>query len=312
MLTKELIKTVGFDSAETDIIFEKHTVYCERLIPFINEYTKKLALEPYVPYTIESGKVANEAAQCYANDCIKAIPEENEHFARLLAWLELLPFLKGKYEELGIGDDIFAYTVNDIYCKVRECRSLYGVLGVFANWFFLFFDIKLFGFGRLQFECKEYLIPEYTFDDYSIKKGERVFTCHIPTSGPVTLSSCLESFDRAYQFFKPLISGSVLPIICASWLLYPPYVEKVFPEGSNTKNFALLFDPVDTTEINSFSDAWRVFNVEDKDITDISSLPCETSMQKAFINYMSSPDATYGYGHGVILWDGENKKIINR
>ncbi len=312
MLTRQMIEHVGFDSADTETILQKHSLYYERLKPFVDDYIPQLALEPYVPYTVESGKVANKAAASFADGCISAIPEENEYFARLLGWLELLPFLKKKYEELGIRDDIFTYTVNDIYCKVKECRKVHGVLGVFVNWFFLFFDIKLFGFGRLQLECKEYGIQDYAFGNHTIKKGDMVFNCHIPTSGPVTLSSCLESFDRAYHFFKPLFSGTVMPIVCTSWLLYPPYIDKVFPDGSNTKNFALLFDPVTTTETESFSDVWRVFNIEYKDITDIASLPCETSMQKAFVNYMSSPDATYGYGHGVILWDGENKKIINR
>jgi len=310
MLTKELIKTVGFDDAETDIILEKDALYSARLLPFVDKYTKLLALEPYVPYTIETGKTANLAAVNYVNECIKALPEENEHFARLLAWLELLPFLKEKYRELGIGDDIFAYTVNDIYCKVKECRSVHGVLGVFVDWFFLFYDVKLFGFGRLQFECKEYGIQDYTFGDYTIKRGDTVFNCHIPTSGPVTLSSCLESFDRAYNFFKPRLSGSIMPIMCASWLLYPPYIEKVFPEGSNTKNFACLFAPVTTTETEEFSDAWRVF---DKDIkgVDINTLPCKTSMQRAFVDYLKGENPTFGYGHGVILWDGESKRIIN-
>ena len=94
-----------------------------------------------------------------------------------------------------------------------------------------------------------------------------------------------------------------MAIICNSWLLYPPHYE-VYPENSNLRKFADLFDITVSWESENNPEAWRVFNTVS---SDYENLPEDTTLQRRFKKYLIEGNKM-GNGFGVILFDGE--KII--
>ena len=121
----------------------------------------------------------------------------------------------------------------------------------------------------------------------------------------------MDSLQKAYEFFKKRgkIEGNVMRIFCASWLLYTPYVENIFPEGSNLHKFAEMFDVYLDSEREDFSDCWRIFGKKYEGTTE--GLPSDTTLRRNFIKYINE-GKSFGNGYGVILYDGEQRKIINK
>ncbi|MBQ4259546.1 MAG: DUF5596 domain-containing protein [Lachnospiraceae bacterium] len=309
MLTKELLERIGFDFDDIDFILEKNQMYTDEIMPIVKEYVSGLDQTPYVPYEGKGRSLSLQRANQFAQQVQEKIPEENAYVLNLLAWLNCIPYLHDTYTQFGISDDIFYESMKDFSYKAKECKMVYGVLGVFVNWFFLFFELKEFSLGRLQYEAYHFDYDTYTYEDIQLKKGDRVYFCHIPSSGKLTYDMCMESFQKAYEFFKPHYLGDIIPIISDTWLLYQPYIDKVFPEGSNLKRFAKLFDNIDNYIVdNDFYDSWRVFHRSYKDST--KDLPADTTLRRNFIEYINS-GGDFGYGYGIILYDGKKKRIVN-
>lgn len=308
MLNQTLLEKIGISSEDIPKILEQNAIYSEKIKPLATEYAKTLGHRPFLPYANEEETIkAYERRRQYVDDAI-AIDPDNTYMLQLLAWLHLIPYLKERYDELGIDESIFISTMKDISYKVEECKVVNGVCGVFVDFFFLNFDLKLFELGRLQFHVNKFPAQEYTYGDYVIKKGDTVYSCHIPSSGKLTPELCMDSLHRAYEFFKSDLKGTVLPILCQSWLLYEPYVEQVFPEGSNLKKFARMFD-VYTCSGAEFTECWRIFGKRYEGTTE--GLPSDTTLRRNFIEYIQK-GGTFGNGHGVLLYDGEKREIMNR
>ena len=150
----------------------------------------------------------------------------------------------------------------------------------------------------------------YRFNDYEVKFGDTIYTCHIPSGERLTTDMCMKSFDRAYEFFKEDLKDDILPVVCLSWLVYPNYVGKVFPKESNLEKFAKMFDIIDIIETGrEFGDCERVFGVPFKGTTE--GFPCDNSLRRNFIEYIDS-GAGFGKGIGILLYDGKKKEIINK
>ena len=222
--------------------------------------------------------------------------------AKKLGWKIMTPVFDGATEK-AISACMLTY-------KVRECRKHYGYCGVVTPRFYQIFRCVLFGLGRLQYATLVYEEETYTSGGYALNSGDRVFACHIPSSGKLTPELCMESLDRAYQFFKNDLKDHILPVCCGSWLLYPPYTEKVFPEGSNTKAFSRMFDVISTNDWGeNFAISQIVFGMPYGGDPEI--LPQNTSLQKNFVSYIRS-GGSFGSGYGILLYDGIKKEIINR
>jgi len=209
----------------------------------------------------------------------------------------------------SISEDVFFDTVRDVAYKTAEHKKRYGTLGLDEPWVCLVFDIRLFAFGRLQYQLGYFAEDEYLFDDFCLKKGDEVYACHIPSSGPLTKELCMKSYQDAYAFFKDRLKGSVIPIVTRSYLVYPPYCNSVFTEGSNTYDFIKMFDVIAENETETFGDCWRIFNKDYEGSTE--KFPSDTGLQRRFIEYINF-GGTFGWGYGVILYDGEKGEIINR
>lgn len=205
------------------------------------------------------------------------------------------------YRQKGLSESLFWDTMCDLKYKLMECKEVYHVWGTFVpGWFQRFYLCERFALGRLQYETVAF--PHDTYRDV-LKEGDVVYNCHIPSSGALTPEAVMDSLRCAHAFYKP-VSG-ILPVVCYSWLLYPPYRE-VFPAGSNMAAFAQMFDVVESKISPDKDDFWRIFHC--KPTTKWQNLPNDTSLRRNFITYLQQGNPM-GVGLGVLLFDGE--KIIN-
>lgn len=308
-MLEEYLYKIGFELEDISFILLHNLNYAEVIEPVVEEYIVNLKTEPFVQYHRNERELSFKKAEMFLKQIHKKLPGENEYVLNLLFWLNCIHYLHEAYRKLCIRDEIFYDSMKDLLYKVRECKKIYGICGVFVNWFFLFFELKEFALGRLQYEVYQFDYEEYACSNVKIKKGDRVYFCHIPSSGTLTCDMCMDSFQKAYEFFKTDISGDIIPIISHTWLLYKPYIDNVFPEKSNLRKFADMFDIIDTTSTgNVFDDSWRVFNVMYKGTT--RELPADNTLRRNFLEYINS-GGDFGYGYGIILYNGKEKKIIN-
>lgn len=202
-----------------------------------------------------------------------------------------------------ISDEIFWDTMMDLKYKLMECKNLYDIWGTMTiGWLQGYFFCERFKLGRLQYDIKE-----FQYDDYKgvLKKGDPVWTCHIPSCGPLLIEDVMESFKMAYEFYKDELKDGILPIVCLSWLVYTPHYN-IYPPTSNLRKFYELFDIIGSVE-NKNGNIWRIFNIEEPD--DYSTLPENTCLQRCMKQFLMDGNVM-GEGYGVALFDGE--KIINR
>ena len=216
----------------------------------------------------------------------------------------------GLYAQKAIDEAIFWDTFTDIRYKAIECKEVRGVWGVFvAEWYRKFFSCDIIKLGRLEYENNHYYydIP-YSFGDFELFKSEdiAVKSIHIPGSPePFDKEARLDSYRKAYEFYKDELNGKPMIFICHSWLLYPNYNDILSPK-SNIVSFMGDFDVFASHDQEKFEDGWRVF--ADKSNLPPEQLPENTSLQKAFKNYLIN-GGKVGCGYGVMIFDGE--KIIN-
>jgi len=216
--------------------------------------------------------------------------------------------LRLRYAEIGLSDEMYYDIVRDLRYKVIECKKYAGIWGSMNfSWFHRHFLVKLFAIGRFQYEEEVFRNESYDFGDVHLKKGDRVINIHIPSSGAITEDLRLESYRRAYEFFKRDGNRYVV-FVCNSWLIYPENVH-IYPENSNLAGFMGDFDIISSDEhpVLPFPNAWRVFY---KDYYgDTSKLPQNTSLEKNIVKWLEN-GGKIGDGYGVIVFDGE--RIVNR
>lgn len=243
---------------------------------------------------------------------VKAIADEsgvNVYTVWLLFLIQASQPAVNAYLEKGVPEDIVWDTFSDLKFKVLECKNVHGVWGNFvAFWYPIFFSCDLVKLGRLEYESTTYEGKEpYEKNGFVINPGDPVKSIHIPSSGePFDEAARLDSYKRAYEFFRDELDGRPLVCVCHSWLLYPQN-RVILSPASNIVSFIGDFDLIESGSEEVFHDAWRVFGGEYQKPT--AELPEKTSMQRAFKNWLLQGKQT-GYGFGVLIFDGE--KIVNR
>lgn len=228
----------------------------------------------------------------------------NKYTIYLVVLIYLLSDLKDKYNEKGLSDELFYETMKDISYKVKECKDVYGVLGVEpVLWFYSFYTCERFCLGRLQYE--KGIFKEENYKD-ELKYGDTVLKCHIPSSGPLKVEDVIESLKEAYNFYKTDLKDGKLYVTCGSWLLYSKYKE-IFPEGSNMRKFYNMFKIISDTEKPNNPDFWRVFNMNYEEGI-LEKVPRDNTLRRNLYEFMKKGNSM-GEGYGVIVFDGE--KIVN-
>ncbi len=226
----------------------------------------------------------------------------NKYLLNITFILICLPDLLNEYIEQGLGEALFYETMQDLVYKNNECLFVKGCSGTFKlNWYNAFFQLRRFAFGRFQCELKEFAEDYVLISGYKISKGDCYINVHIPASGiPLTDDVRLESYKRAYTFFKRSFEGEKAVFACNSWLLYPK--NKAFlPEYSNTLKFMQDYEIIKSYPLDEFTDSWRVFG-SDKPPYKLSE--SSSSLAKALAGWINSGHKT-GIGFGVFLFDGE-------
>lgn len=232
------------------------------------------------------------------------IPNYSAYMLFLLLSTKPLRYL---YKYAEIPESIYLDTLKDLSYKLKECKTVYGIWGTFVlGWFKGFFNLKRFQLGRLQYEWIDFQEDRYERGTVSLKKGDRILNCHIPSSGPLTREAVLDSLAKAYAFYKEDLNSSVMPVVCSSWLLYPQHYE-VYPQGSNLRDFYDAFDIVKEQADPANNDFWRVFGVYYKD--DKALWPQATTLQRRFGQYIGQ-GKTMGWGRGLLLYDGEKECLL--
>ena len=210
--------------------------------------------------------------------------------------------LLAEYRAHRVDEAIFWDTMRDLKYKYFECLAVKRIPGTFVpEWHAGFFHMDRFALGRLQYEYAPFHADAFSRGGLTLHRGDRVLNCHIPSSGPLTEASRLDSYRRAHDFYKNDFPGGVTPIVCSSWLLYPPH-EEFLPPDSNILSFLHDFTILSSGVDEKFSNAWRVFGAAAA--RDPQNWPRDTRLRRAFADRILS-GGTVGHGYGVIFFDGE-------
>ena len=212
--------------------------------------------------------------------------------------------LQIEYQKRGLPESLYWETLQDLRYKLTECYALYGEWGTFVpEWYRCFYTCERFALGRLQYEPIKF--PYKAYKDF-LNEGDLVYSCHIPSSGPLKSEDVQKSLNCAYKFYSPSLKNGVLPVVCHSWLLYQP-LENVFSESLNILKFRALFDVIANEADEKNGDFWRVF-YQNFSTETLSEIPASTRLQENLKEYLLD-GKSMGAGFGVLLFDGE--KIIN-
>lgn len=218
---------------------------------------------------------------------------ESAYTMRMLPYLCLLEPAKAKYVAAGLSETIYHDSFADLLWKTRECHRVYGVWGSFvAPWFYRFFELRCFALGRLQFEAVSFQA------DAPLPRGERVINVHIPSSGPLCVSQCEDSYARAVDFFG-FAPGDTVPFVCDSWLLYPLCAQ--LPEDSGIRRFAANYQLLYVIDDPNYSDLWILFGKPWDG--NASALPEDTTLRRIFKRHLLS-QGSVGRGYGLYLRKG--------
>ncbi|MBO4219388.1 MAG: DUF5596 domain-containing protein [Clostridia bacterium] len=206
------------------------------------------------------------------------------------------------YQEHGIGDDIYYPSMREITVWSKTCANVIGHLGLHEwGWVTCFFTAGIVRLGRLEFHEVDFH-DTFTWEKngFTVKGGDKVINTHIPEDGPLDPDAVIDSFRRAYRYFKKTGPAA---FVCASWLLWPGNYEFLAP-NSRIRAFMDNFDIISHDDSKNNWDLWRVFGFRDS--YDPATLPRETDLQRRMADFLAKNDNVTGSGYGVFLFDGEN------
>lgn len=215
-----------------------------------------------------------------------------------------VPKLQALYEEKGVDTAIMWDTLIDLTCKLREHFQVEGIWGSEAiSWYQRLFTLRILKLGRLEYEPLGYKWDTAYGD---VAKDCPVLNIHIPSCGSLPMEAVLDSLKQAYTFFGGK-DGHALPFVCASWMLYPPMCEAVFPQGSNLHSFYRCFEIVEQYADPANKNFWRIFGIQYAPGV-LETAPADTSLRRNLLSWMRQGD-DMGIGRGAFLFDGE--KILH-
>ena len=286
-MENEILRCAGFDQQQID----KY----RRIEARLGETVKPLAEDYFYGKYGHISEIYEPLRQLVAAepDLLAAILIVVLHCARLRA-----NTLSGKKRELFLGALI------DISCKVRECEAYKKTFGIFVmNWYDGLIKNWRVQLGRLQYEVGVHSGEEIRVGDFTLQAGDPKLQCHIPSGlGPLTRQNCLASLKKAWEEFPEMRKNGYLPVLCHSWLFYPPY-EAVFGQDTGVGMFRSLWHCYAPSVHESFFDCWRIFAMDMPE--DPALLPQNTRMQRGFARYIQN-GGSFGDAWGILLFDGEN------
>lgn len=194
-----------------------------------------------------------------------------------------------QYCEKGIKENIYWDTFRDITFWCENCLKEFGEYGIDQyDWFFRHIEMKIFRFGRLEFEM---MSSEWDleYEGGKIRKGDPVINIHIPQGEKLNISACIKSCRRGREFW-----GEEYPCVCHSWLLYP-WLTDVLKPGSNILEFQKLFRIVRIDYVEREAE-WRIFTKIQENPKEYHE---ETSLQRSAKKYLLEGKKL---GTGIGIW----------
>ena len=220
---------------------------------------------------------------------------------QLMCLLCMTKELRRRLELRGFDEETIFLTIADFKFKTLETYDIYNIHGVcHLEWFFGFFTLNRFAFGRLQFEIVKFRLNYYEKDGLELTEESDVINVHIPKSDiPFTVTECMLAYEKAKMYFSNRFNTNKLPFVCWSWLLYPPN-EQILPETSNIVQFMRKYDII---EMEEYGEAYNpvahiLFNREK--MGDVATLPQDTSLRKRYAEFLQKGGKT-GWGYGVFF-----------
>ena len=220
-------------------------------------------------------------------------PEKGRGLPQLARALQLALGTKEKYAALGIPEEVFYDSFQDIAIWTRTYYERTGNQGLGEwSWIQMSLDLKVFRLGRLQFEPNS-LEKEIRVGGQVYPKGAPVLHVHIPAEAPLDQRSVENSLGRAIPFFRQYFGKTYDLLHCHSWLL-SPVLKELLPENSRILQFQSLFRVYATEDERQAEE--RVFGVI---YDDPAVYPEETSLQRLMKAYLRAGNKV-GVGLGVM------------
>lgn len=226
----------------------------------------------------------------------------HEYTSHLIFLICLTKHARELYERNGYSYEMFKTTFSDLKYKLLECHRLNSIWGneILRIWYGRFFELNLFGFGRFQFEKREFWDANgYEKDGKKLALGDLVINIHIPSDGrPLTKELIDDAFSQAYDFYKDFFDDGIVPFTLRSWLLYDKHRE-FLPPSSNILKLMDYFDIWYSTSNTHFGDWWRIFYKHYRN--NVDEMPTDTSLQRAYVGWIKKGNLP-GSGWGMLLY----------
>ena len=215
----------------------------------------------------------------------------------LIFCILLTPHMHRLYAEKGYSDTLFDGAVLDLKWKVIECEKMQGFAGIECyGWMHKWFALERFTLGRLQYQLAPTSRVILT-SSVCLERGDLYLNTHIPSCGPLTRESVIDSYLQAKEFFAPQLNGKPAVVQCSSWLLSPQH-KTILPPTSNIRRFCEDFELYDWGKSENKGDLWRIFYKNAQNPPE--ELPRTTTLERAYADLLQKGELP-GWGSGVLL-----------
>ena len=278
--------------AETYEKFVKYSEYydlCGEGREVLRESAKKICEDENL--VAEALRIKNKLADLSFYFTWEELEKEFKNNPQFCAFVFTLAIedMERLYKEKNISYDILIDTISDLAVWINRHHDWFGEWG-FSQYGWLINHIrgKIFKLGRLQFEPvklnKKDMIPdELNIYLKNLKEGDLLLSVHIPRGGKMDESACLESFERAKEFFPKVLNYNFKAFCCFTWLFDPAF-ENLLPPDSNIIKFRKLFKIYPCKE--NYDGLNYVFVNITKD--NIKDAPTDTYFRKKLVEHILS------------------------
>ena len=228
-------------------------------------------------------KLANVPDEPAFRQIEKELKGKSAQFGAFLYTL-LIGHMERVYEQKSIPRDIFGATVQEMTTCINQHYDRFGEWGLSDYETIGQLIGNVFMLGRLQFEMWHYVSetpPEVLA--LNLSEGDCILDVHIPSGGRLTEADCLDSFERAKEFFPKYLDYNFKAFGCETWL-FDPILKMLLPPESNILMFQGLFKIYKTYE--DYDGLNFIFeNVTRENIADA---PTDTSLRRAIVKHILS------------------------
>ena len=209
---------------------------------------------------------------CALRELFSQEQENKNGFHMLTCMLEASRKTFEDYIDLGIGENIFAYTFKMFSRFVGEHKESFGEYGFDRDfWTCRIIAMEDFRIGEMEYEME-------TVD------GHPRINLHIPSDASLTPECCRSSVRAAKSFFEEFFPQyHSEAFVCSSWLL-SPRLEHVLRAGSNIMKFQNAFRLIEDQPDDIEYMTW-VFK---KPGSSLDELPGHTSLQRNIRQYLKN------------------------